>query len=90
MCFVDYEKAFYKVDWNFVTKALKRIGVDWSDRRRVIASLYLRQTALVRVEDELSMPGNIGRRVHQPCPQSLLLFKIYIEELIREAVEKTG
>ena len=31
ICFVDYGKAFDRVDWRKVTWMLKDIGVDWRD-----------------------------------------------------------
>ena len=31
--FVDYEKAFDRVDWSILMTALKRIGVDWRSRQ---------------------------------------------------------
>jgi len=68
-------------------KALKRLGIDWKDRN-LIANLYLKQTAVVRIGDELSEKALLGR-VRQGCPLSPLLFNIYIEELVREAMEKT-
>ena len=68
-------------------KALKRLGIDWKDRN-LIANLYLKQTAVVRIGDELSEKALLGR-VRQGCPLSPLLFNIYIEELDREAMEKT-
>src|SRR6218665_894241 len=42
VCFVDYEKAFDRVDWNKLMNALRRIGVDWKDRR-LIGNLYMDQ-----------------------------------------------
>src|SRR6218665_2443926 len=31
ICFVDYEKAFDRVDWKKLINALRRMGVDWRD-----------------------------------------------------------
>ena len=33
ICFVDYEKAFDRVKWVKMMDTLKRLGVDWQDRR---------------------------------------------------------
>ena len=33
ICFVDYEKAFDRGDWTILMDVLKRLGVDWRDRR---------------------------------------------------------
>ena len=86
VCFVDYEKAFDRVDWKKLMQALIRLGIDWKDRR-LIRNLYMGQKIRIRIEGEYSEPGEIGRGVRQGCPLSPLLFNIYIEELIREALE---
>ena len=39
ICFVDYEKAFDRVNWIRVMDTLKQLGVDWRDRR-LIWELY--------------------------------------------------
>src|SRR6218665_2224573 len=68
--------------------ALRRMGIDWRDRR-LIGNLYMGQHIRVRIDGEYSEPGKVGRGVRQGCPLSPLLFNIYmyIEELVREAVE---
>jgi len=86
ICFVDYEKAFDRVDWRRLLHALRRMGIDWRDRR-LIGNLYIGQKMRIRIDGEYSEPGNVGRGVRQGCPLSPLLFNIYIEELVREAVE---
>src|SRR6218665_2768210 len=62
------------------------MGIDWRDRR-LIGNLYMGQQMRVRIYGEYSEPGKVGRGVRQGCPLSPLLFNIYIEELVREAVE---
>ena len=87
ICFVDYEKAFDRVNWCRLMRALERIGIDWKDRR-LIKNLYMGQTVMIRIDGINSKPGKIGRAVRQGCPLSPLLFNIYIEEIVREAMEK--
>lgn len=86
ICFVDFEKAFDRVDWIRMLKILKDLGVDWRDRR-MINELYMKQEAVVRVADGESEPGVIGRGVRQGCPLSPLLFSIYVEMMMIEAFE---
>ena len=40
--------------------ALRRIGVDWKDRR-LIGNLYMGQKVRIRIEGECSEPGVIDR-----------------------------
>jgi hypothetical protein len=89
ICFVDYEKAFDRVNWKKLMNILRRIGVDYRDRR-LIGNLYMGQTVMIRIEGENSEPGVLGRGVRQGCPLSPLLFNIYAEELIREALSKSS
>ena len=86
VCFVDYEKAFDRVNWSKLMKILEQIGVDEKDRQ-LIRHLYLRQSVVVRVNGGNSEPGLLGRGVRQGCPLSPLLFNIYIQQLIMEAME---
>ena len=64
--------------------ALRRMGIDWRDRR-LIGNLYIGQK--IRIDGEHSEPGNLGRGMRQRFLLLLLLFIIYIEELVREAVD---
>ena len=86
ICFVDFEKAFDRVDWIKMMEVLESVGVDWRDRR-LIYQLYMRQEAIVRVADGESEPGIIGRGVRQGCPLSPLLFSIYAEMMMMEVLE---
>src|SRR6476661_5696987 len=67
-------------------KVLQSIGVDWRDRR-MISELYLNQEAVVRISRGESDSGIIGRGVRQGCPLFPLLFSIYAEMMMKEALE---
>ena len=86
ICFVDFEKAFDRLKWTKLLKILKEIGIDWKDRR-LIKNLYMNQTAVVRTEYGDSEPGQIGRGVRQGCLLSPLLFSIYAEMMMVEAMD---
>ena len=86
ICFVDFEKAFDRVNWVKLMQILKSIHVDWRDRR-MIQELYMRQEAVIRIADEDSDPAVIGRGVRQGCPLSPLLFSVYAEMMMIEAME---
>src|SRR5215469_124736 len=85
VCYVDFEKAFDRVRWDKMMQVLKELKVDWKDRR-MIKDLYMRQEAVVRLECGDREPGVIGRGVRQGCPLSPLLFSIYAESMMRDAI----
>ena len=86
VCYVDFEKAFDRVNWEILMETLKNIGVDWKDRR-MIRNLYIQQRATVRVAEGESELVEIGRGVRQGCLLSPLLFSIYVEAMMIEAME---
>src|SRR6476469_7708921 len=67
-------------------KVLQSTGVNWRDRR-MISELYMNQEAVVRIAGRESDSGIIKRGVSQGCPLSPLLFSIYAEMMIKEALE---
>jgi len=40
ICFVDYAKAFDRVDWKKLINIMRKKGVDWRNRR-LIGNLYM-------------------------------------------------
>jgi len=53
--YVDYEKASNRVNWKKLMNALRRIGVDWKDRR-LMGNLYMGQKVRIRIEGECWEP----------------------------------
>src|SRR5215510_15240705 len=53
----------------------------------MIKDLYMRQEAVVRLECGDTEAAVIGRGVRQGCPLSPLLFSIYAESMMREAID---
>lgn len=86
LCFVDYEKAFDRVQHEVLVRHLHSIGLDEKDVR-IIQNLYWNQTATVRVEGEDTEEVAVCRGVRQGCILSPLLFNIYSEVIIAEALE---
>jgi len=62
VCYMDYEKAFDRVNWDKLMTVLKSIGVDWRDCR-FIWNLYQGQSASMQVGNSLSAAYQIGRGV---------------------------
>ena len=61
LCFIDWQKAFDRVDWTKLLEMLRNIGVNWRERR-LICNLYMGQrvkrrlnqgdTTVFRLEEE--------------------------------------
>ena len=83
--FCRLRNAFDRVNWVKLLEVLKSIGVDWQDRR-LIERLYTGQKARVRLKDGLSEPAVIGCGTRQGCLLSPILFSIYYEAMLRDAL----
>lgn len=87
VCFVDFEKAFDRVNWVKMLSILKKAGVDWRDRR-LITDLYMRQEVCVKINEENTQWVKIGRGVRQGCLLSPMLFNAYAEAMMEEVEEE--
>jgi hypothetical protein len=86
MCFVDYQKAFDRVKHDRLVEVMERAGVPELERRLII-NLYWKQTAVIRWDSEISREVGVKRGVRQGCVISPLLFNLYSEFMMREAME---
>ena len=66
---------------------LENIGIDCRDRK-LIKNLYMKQSAYARIGDMMSERCEIDRGVRQGCSLSPLLYNIYDEAMMREALEE--
>uniref|UniRef100_A0A8D8Y198 Craniofacial development protein 2 n=1 Tax=Cacopsylla melanoneura TaxID=428564 RepID=A0A8D8Y198_9HEMI len=86
--FIDLEKAFDKVDWELLFKALKKANIDWKDRR-FIMKLYKDQSTEINVNEDSKKEAKVRNGIRQGCPLSPYLFNVFIEEAMNEVKEKT-
>ena len=86
LCFVDYRKAFDGVKHDKLAKVMEKAGIPVLERRLFI-NLYWRQHAAVRWDGEIGREVVVERGVRQGCVISPLLFNLYSEFMIKEALE---
>lgn len=82
-CFVDYEKAFDKVEHIRMLEILRKYRIDKEDLK-IIETLYFQQKANIKVANEVTNEYcKIEKGVRQGCPLSPRLFNIYAEEIFQ-------
>jgi hypothetical protein len=86
LCFVDYQKAFDRVKHDKLAEVMEKAGIPELERRLII-NLYWKQQAVIRWNGEISRKVKVERGVRQGCVISPLLFNLYSEFMIREAME---
>jgi hypothetical protein len=74
--FIDWQKAFDRVNWTKLMQILKETGIDWRERR-FISNLYMAQSVKVRLNREDTRSVKIGRGVRQGCCLSPIMFNLY-------------
>ena len=89
ICFIDYSKAFDRVQHEKLIKCLQEIGIDGKDIR-LIRNIYWEQTASIRCENSYSPYIEIRRGVRQGCILSPSLFNIYTENIFKNIEEMPG
>ena len=79
---LDQPKAFDSVDHRFLATVLETAGFQ-PEFRRWISMVYHNPQAMVQVNRRRSRAFAIERSVRQGCPQSLLLYVLALELLLR-------
>ena len=87
MCFIDYKKAFDCVDHERLWVILRAMGVP-VHLIVLLKRLYTNQEATIRTEFGETDIIDIGKGVRQGCILSPLLFNIYADNIMREALEE--
>ena len=78
ICFIDYAKAFDRVDHNKLWKILKEMGIP-DQLTCLLRNLYAGQEATVRTRYGKTDWLQIGKGVQQGCILLLCLFNLYAE-----------
>ena len=89
ICFIDYTKAFDRVNHTKMIECLSEIGVDDKDLQ-IITKLYWEQTAVARTYNGISNEFKIKKGVRQGCVLSPSLFNLYTEKILREVGDMKG
>uniref|UniRef100_A0AC11EMB5 Uncharacterized protein n=1 Tax=Ovis aries TaxID=9940 RepID=A0AC11EMB5_SHEEP len=83
-CFIDYAKAFDRVDHNKLWKILQETGIP-DHLTSLLRNLFAGQEATVRAGHGTTDWFQIGKGVHQGCILSPCLFNLYAECVMRNA-----
>ena len=83
-CFIDYAKAFDRVDHNTLWKILKKMGIP-DQLTCLLRNLYAGQEATVRTGHGTTDWFQVRKRVRQGCILSPCLFNFYAEYIMRNA-----
>jgi hypothetical protein len=74
------EKAFNKIQYHFMIKVLRKLGIE-GKYFNIVKAIYNKPTANIIVNGEKLKPFPLKSEMRQGCPQSLLLFNIVLEFL---------
>uniref|UniRef100_A0A8D8VC16 Craniofacial development protein 2 n=1 Tax=Cacopsylla melanoneura TaxID=428564 RepID=A0A8D8VC16_9HEMI len=88
VCFIDYQKAFDRVQHGKMMEVMQKTGLDAKDLN-IIINLYWNQSANIRLEGECTEDIEILRGVRQGCVLSPTIFNLYSEYIFKEALENS-
>ncbi len=77
---LDFEKAFDRIEWNFLFTALTKLGFS-STWVRWVRTLYHEASLAIRINGEARPIFQLARSIRQGCPLAPYLFIIAIDVL---------
>ncbi len=92
LLFLDFEKAFDSIDWDFIDKCLHKMGFK-DNFCKWIKLIYTDPKAFLKINGFLSKTISLNRGTRQGCPLSCLIFIICTEILaqhIKQGIEIHG
>jgi hypothetical protein len=78
MLFLDFEKAYDRVEWGFLEGSLTTLGFD-STWVRWIWALYTDSWCTVGVNGQTSAPFKLSRSIRQGCPLAPFLYLFVVD-----------
>ena len=88
-CFIDWQKAFYSVNWTKLMRILKETGIDWRERR-LVSKMCMDQSVKLKLDQGETRSVKIGRGVRQRLCLSPIPINLHSEYLTKESLEGFG
>ena len=89
MIALDQEKAFDRVDWNFLFKDLEHFGYG-PEIIQKIKTVYQNIETQIKVNGHLSQAFLVKRGLQQGCPLSMILYIIFVEIFLENIRQNNG
>ena len=87
VAFIDFTKAYDKMNWEKLWSCLQRVGVK-GRCLRFIQALYEGSVCRVKVEGQVSGDFEVNSGLGQGCVLSPLLFSLYINGVVKRLKEE--
>ena len=82
LCFIDFAKAFDRVEFGLLFKALLNRGV-YNREISLLSEIYTRQKAYMKRDTETTQEITVKREVRHGCILSPFLFNTYMDEAFK-------